>query len=326
MLHDLSGTPDKPGRVSPDEAVQLLAAGQVVALPTETVYGLAARALDPDCVRRIFNVKGRPADNPVIVHVRSIEDARELADVPPLAERLAAACWPGPLTMVLPARPIVPDVVTAGRDTVAVRAPNHTVFQSILERLGEPLAAPSANPSGIPSPTCAEHVLSDYHGAVPVVDGGACTIGVESTVVQPLHDCIVLLRPGSVSREDLAAVVDVPIVMPSSAQVGASPGTRYRHYAPRARVRVFTTEEQLRKAVVTAQDGLSIVVLSRCPIDGVDSVRSLNRASTYDELRRADQVGVDEILVHCDNVVRADEAWMDRLLRAASTTETLPEP
>jgi L-threonylcarbamoyladenylate synthase len=326
MLHDLSGTPDKAGRVSPDEAVQLLATGQVVALPTETVYGLAARALDPDSVRRIFDVKGRPADNPVIVHVRSIEDARELAEVPPLAERLAAAYWPGPLTMVLPARPIVPDVVTAGRDTVAVRAPNHPVFQSILERLGEPLAAPSANPSGTPSPTCAEHVLSDYHGAVPVVDGGACTIGVESTVVQPLHDCVVLLRPGSVSREDLAAVVDVPIVMPSAAQVGASPGTRYRHYAPRACVRVFERESDVRTACGRASGRNSCVVLSRLPIEGVRDVRFMSRATLYDELRRADHLGVDEILVHCDGDVRADEAWMDRLLRAASTTETLPEP
>lgn len=317
-----SDTPGVPGVVPPDEAIRLLATGNVVALPTETVYGLAARALDPQAVHRIFRVKGRPADNPVIVHVRSIEDARALAVVTPLAERLAAAFWPGPLTLVLQARDIVPDVVTAGRDTVAVRAPSHPVFQAILERLGEPLAAPSANPSGRPSPTCADHVLADYHGTVPVVDGGASDVGVESTVVQPMEDRVVLLRPGSISRKDIAMAVGVPVVDPSVGQLGASPGTRYRHYAPRARVRLFETESQLRDRLRDT----AVTVLSRLPIEGLPTTQIMNRATLYDQLRRADHLGVDEILVLCDSVVRADEAWMDRLVRAASSTETPPEP
>jgi len=225
-------------------AAELLAAGRLVAFPTETVYGLGALALEPDAVRGIFAAKERPAFNPLIVHVPSAREARELvAAWPEAAERLAAAFWPGPLTFVLPKRAHVPDAVTAGLDAVAVRAPAHPVAQRLLAAAGRPVAAPSANRYTSISPTRAAHVQKSLGGRIDaILDGGATPVGIESTVLDLTGPVPVLLRPGAVTREEIAAVVgavELPAARPGEGAARPSPGMVKRHYAPDARVTLF---------------------------------------------------------------------------------------
>jgi L-threonylcarbamoyladenylate synthase len=218
--------------------------GDLVALPTETVYGLAANALDARACRRIFRAKGRPAGDPLIVHVRDLAQAAEVAEINGAARKLAAAFWPGPLTMVLPKKAAVPDVVTSGLSSVAVRAPAHRLFQKMLRLAGVPLAAPSANPFGYISPTRAEHVQESLGGRIRhILDGGPCRFGVESTIVdlrRPEHPR--LLRLGVLSASQLAAVLGVRVTSP---RVGAppqgpvvAPGLMKRHYSPKAELRL----------------------------------------------------------------------------------------
>lgn len=221
------------------EAGRLLKAGELVVVPTETVYGLAASALDPAAVQRIFDAKGRPGDNPLIVHVASVEAAKKLArDWPPLADRFAKAFWPGPLTLVLPRAPNVPDLVTAGLDSVALRVPAHPVTQQVLRACGVPLAAPSANTSGRPSPTTAQHAEADLGDKVQLyVDAGPATVGLESTVVSLLGPKPVVLRVGAIPQEALNRIASDW----EKAGVGGpalSPGMKHRHYAPTAKVRL----------------------------------------------------------------------------------------
>ncbi|HEX2065932.1 MAG TPA: L-threonylcarbamoyladenylate synthase [Candidatus Thermoplasmatota archaeon] len=226
------------------DAARLLKEGQLVVFPTETVYGLGANALDPAAVQRIFAAKGRPADNPLIVHVASVEAAKKLTSAwPPLADRLARALWPGPLTLVLPRAPQVPDAVTGGLGSVALRVPVHPVAQGLLRACGVPLAAPSANTSGRPSPTTAQHAEADLGDKVALyLDGGPTELGIESTVVSLLGPDPVLLRTGAVPREALEKLVQ------SWGKVEAggpalAPGTKYRHYAPKARVRILAAPD-----------------------------------------------------------------------------------
>jgi len=224
-----------------DTAARLLREGGTVAIPTETVYGLAARALDEECVARIFRAKGRPADNPLILHVSSFDDARPLWDVDEQsrafvhARALARHFWPGPLTLVMPSSTIVPLSVRGGLAKVAVRAPRHDVAQALLARVGEPLAAPSANASGRVSPTTAADVLMTLDGRIDaVLDGGACTVGLESTVVDVDDTGVTILRPGVVTGDMLRDVVESVRTrdFASPAHLVASPGVRHRHYAP----------------------------------------------------------------------------------------------
>lgn len=221
------------------QAGKLLREGQLVVFPTETVYGLGAHALDPVAVQRIFDAKGRPADNPLIVHVAAIEAAKRLAAVwPPLADRLARAFWPGPLTLVLPRASNVPDAVTAGLDSVALRVPAHPIAQAVLRAAGVPVAAPSANTSGRPSPTTAQHAEADFGDRVPLIlDGGPATVGLESTVVSLLGDKPVLLRIGAIPREALQRIVTEWGVVDGK-EPARSPGMKHRHYAPEAKVRL----------------------------------------------------------------------------------------
>ena len=209
-------------------AAELLRAGELVAIPTETVYGLAADALNGRAVRKIFEAKGRPMDNPLIVHIADIKDwATLVTHIPEKARALAAAYWPGPLTMILPHAPCIPDEVSAGLATVAVRFPSHPVARDLIRLTGRPLAAPSANRSGIPSPTTAAHVLADMEGRIAaVVDGGPCAVGVESTVVDLSGETPRLLRPGGVTLEMLEAVagpVDVDEAVTSPCGKGPRP-------------------------------------------------------------------------------------------------------
>ena len=182
------------------QAAQLLRAGEIVGFPTETVYGLGANALSDPAVRKIFAAKERPADNPLIVHIAALADMEPLCHINDMARRLAAAFWPGPLTMILPKKDIVPAVVTAGLDSVAIRMPSHPVARALIEACGLPIAAPSGNRSGRPSPTLAAHMLEDMDGRIPLIlDGGACDVGVESTVVALTGDTATVLRPGGIT-------------------------------------------------------------------------------------------------------------------------------
>jgi L-threonylcarbamoyladenylate synthase len=220
------------------EAVQILKRGGLVAFPTETVYGLGADALDAHALARVFEAKARPTFDPLIVHVADVEGARSLTtDFPPLAERLASAFWPGPLTLVLPKRPHVPDLATSGLPTVALRCPAHPLALGLLQAFGGPIAAPSANLFGHISPTTAEHVARSLGKKVDLIlDGGPCRVGVESTVLSLAGPKPVLLRHGGVSLEDLERFCG-PILLPEEgAEVSASPGRSERHYAPDTRM------------------------------------------------------------------------------------------
>ncbi|POB09763.1 threonylcarbamoyl-AMP synthase [Sulfobacillus sp. hq2] len=220
-------------------AIEALKAGEVVAFPTETVYGLGANAQDPQACRKIFEAKGRPVDNPLIVHVLDENQLRELVPgpLPECAKRLVHAFWPGPLTLVLEADKRVSEVVRGGLPTVAVRAPNHPVARALIDGLKAPIAAPSANRSGRPSPTRATDVLRDLQGRVPyIIDGGDSMVGLESTIVDCAVDPPVLLRPGFIGRDRLEKVLGQPVLLAGPETTHRAPGMKYRHYAPQAPV------------------------------------------------------------------------------------------
>ena len=223
------------------EAAGILRSGGLVAFPTETVYGLGGNALDPEAAKKIYAAKGRPSDNPLILHIADMEALSGIAkEIPPMAEKLADAFWPGPMTMVFEKRPEVPDATTGGLPTAAVRMPAHPTALALIRAAGLPIAAPSANLSGRPSPTTAAHVWEDLHDRIPMIlDGGPCGIGLESTVVDVTGEVPVILRPGYVTREMIAEVcgacsVDPAVEHPTEGMRPKAPGMKYRHYAPKA--------------------------------------------------------------------------------------------
>ena len=223
-------------------AADLLRQGELVAFPTETVYGLGANALNEAAVRRVYEVKGRPTDNPMIVHVHSCQQARELMQVvPDFFSELTNEFWPGPLTLIVKHNAAVPDVVTAGLDTVALRIPDLRVTRDLLRLANIPLAAPSANISGRPSPTTAEQVFNDLNGRISaVLDGGPCPLGIESTVLDLTSAEPTILRPGTVTREDLEDVTQSRVYFAeTNSDRPLSPGMKYRHYAPRAELKII---------------------------------------------------------------------------------------
>ncbi len=306
-------------------AAAILRAGGLVAFPTETVYGLGAYALDPAAVRRIFEAKGRPPDNPLIVHVPDATAALSLVqDFPALARRLAERFWPGPLTLVLPRAASVPDVVTAGGPTVAVRAPAHPVALALLRACGLPLAAPSANPSSLLSPTTAEHVLHGLEGKIDLVlDAGPTPGGLESTVLDVTVTPPRLLRPGLISPAEVEVVIG-PIASVPSAQNTAparSPGLQERHYAPRTPLELCArgsarVDELLRQGKrigwVTWQQAPSKAVVERMSEDP-----TVSSANLYAALHRLDAAGLDCIVV---DLPPEGDAWLalrDRLRRAS---------
>lgn len=283
-------------------AARLLRAGELVAFPTETVYGLGADARQEAAVRRIFAAKGRPVDHPVIVH---LADADELVDwgVPSTAAlALAHAFWPGPLTLVLPRQPGVLDAVTGGRPTVGVRVPSHPVALALLRESGCAVAAPSANRFGRVSPTTAAHVRAELPG-VTVLDGGACTVGVESTIVDLSSGAPALLRPGGVPAEDIEALLG-----PLGHSHTPAPGTLPAHYAPGTRLEI-TDQPAARAAALRAQ-GLTVAVLE----GGAPAARARR---LYAELRRLDAQGVDVLLAPPAPPTGLGRAINDRLARAA---------
>ena len=237
-------------------AARLLADGELVAFPTETVYGLGAHALDAEAVRGIFAAKGRPADNPLIVHIHDRSQLDDICEVNDLAIRLMDAFWPGPLTIILPRKAAVPDVVTAKLDTVAVRMPSHPVAMAMLKACNLPIAAPSANRSGKPSPTSAQHVFDDMDGRIPLIlDGGESDVGLESTVISLVGEKPCILRPGGVTKAMLEGVIG-PVDLAGSilrplekGEKALSPGMMYKHYSPDGQVTLIEGEES---AVVEA--------------------------------------------------------------------------
>jgi L-threonylcarbamoyladenylate synthase len=230
-------------------AAEIIKSGGLVAIPTETVYGLGANALDEEAVRKIFEVKGRPADNPLIIHVSSAAELNKwCADIPSAAFLLARRFWPGPLTLLLDKKPVIPSIVTAGLKTVAIRCPDHRLTLELIRRSGVPIAAPSANPSGKPSPTTAHHVMGDIGGKIEaVLDGGPCRVGLESTIVDMTVSPPRILRPGGVTKEMLAEVlgnVEVDGGLLRADEAPKAPGMKYRHYAPQADVIIVKSDDK----------------------------------------------------------------------------------
>lgn len=318
--------------LAPDAAGLALAAaalrrGELVVFPTETVYGVGAHALDAAAVARVFAAKGRPADNPLIVHVAHADAARALcARWPPEAEALARAFWPGPLTLVLPRGPGVPDAVTAGLDSVAVRVPDHPVARALLREAGVPVAAPSANRSGRPSPTRVEDARDDLGDAVAVyLDGGPTRVGVESTVVSLLGARPALLRPGGLAREAIERVVGPVDAGAKDEGPARAPGMRHRHYAPvRARV-VLAADPETAARELRAQ-GRRVATLASAeraspgPDTRVPGPRSDPEAwarALFAALRDLDREGYDVIVVEELPEEGVGAAVMDRLRRAA---------
>jgi L-threonylcarbamoyladenylate synthase len=325
--------PAAPDPAAIAAAAALIQAGQLVAFPTETVYGLGADGLSPAALGRIYTVKGRPADNPLILHLVSHDQLSLVAsDVPEIAHVLIQAFWPGPLTLVLPKAARVPDLATGGLATVALRMPAHPVAQALIRASEMPLAAPSANRSGRPSPTAARHVLDDLNGSIPLIlDGGRTTIGVESTVLDVTCAPPILLRPGGIPQEAIEVVIGPLQERADPSLHRRSPGTRYRHYSPTARVLVLEegSTEALQREVAAAlcrhhRVGCLLhrlelaevppgVVLERSGGGIVDYARTLFAA-----LRNLDALGVDVIIVEGVAEKGLGVAVMDRLRRAAS--------
>lgn len=312
--------------------------GQVVGMPTETVYGLAANALNPEAVVKIFKAKNRPADNPLIVHISQLDQLLELTDeVPFTAIQLANAFWPGPLTMVFSRSSAVPDEVTAGGDTVAVRMPSHPLAKGLIEACGFPLAAPSANRSGSPSPTTAAHVMADMEGIIPaVLDGGQCSVGVESTVLSLAGGNPRLLRPGGVTLEEIENIIGSVEVDPSvlsDVQVTkvSSPGMKYKHYAPKARVTLlhgscdsfcYFVNEHKKDGVAALcfeedREGLTVPALV---LGSVNAPKDW-MFYLFQQLRKADEEGYTRVYAHCPPKTGEGLAVYNRLIRAAAFDE-----
>jgi L-threonylcarbamoyladenylate synthase len=339
--------PIDPVEPEPDKiayAAALLRAGKPVAFPTETVYGLGANALDPAAVERVFAAKNRPAHDPMIVHIAGWEQLLEVAtDIPPQAERLARAFWPGPLTLILRKTDAIPSNVTAGLDTVAVRMPVHPIAHALIAACGFPIAAPSANLFARPSPTTAAHVLEDLGERIElVIDGGPTPIGVESSVVDTSRQPPQLLRPGGISLEALEAVVPGLETTPqpaiaNEAQAQRSPGQLSKHYAPRARLMLFNgaeaaalehmrqqalallAEGQRVGALITSEDLATLCDLPAIHVQVIGSKHDLAGVarSLFAALRKLDALKVDVILAHSVGSDGLGLAIQDRLRRAA---------
>jgi L-threonylcarbamoyladenylate synthase len=322
---------DTPQRLAAaaDQAIALLKEGQPVAMPTETVYGLAANALRPNAVARVFEMKERPSFDPLICHLPDLDWLNLLTQVPDssqeLVQRLVEAFWPGPLTLVLPRRDTVPDIVTAGLPTVAVRMTVHPVFREVLERFGKPLAAPSANRFGRISPTAAEHVVKELNGKVPLVlDGGATLHGIESTIVAVEGDSLRLLRNGPVSREELSRFASVSDVVRSDAP--EAPGQLKSHYAPVTPLELIEPWQATQIAVPAGQRaGLltwdAPAVTDQFAIQEVLSHRGDLReaaATLFAKLRKLDEAGLDMIYAVTVPESGMGVAIMDRLRKAAA--------
>ena len=320
-------------------AAEILKTGGLVVFPTETVYGLGGNGLDANAAQRIYAAKGRPSDNPLIIHVATPEEANLYAVVNDTYWRLAKAFMPGPLTVILPKRENVPSSVTGGLDTVAVRCPAHPVAGKLISLAGIPIAAPSANLSGKPSPTSAGHVAEDMNGRVDmIIDGGESEIGLESTIVKIDGDHLTLLRPGGITYDALCMVLPNVTVAPAvTHQLAAnerplSPGMKYRHYAPNAplilldgegdRVLHFLQEEQTRSgcAILCYEEEIEALLPQRLlPVGKRDDLPTQAKR-LFSALREADATGADVIYAHLPPLDGLGLALYNRMIRAAAHT------
>ncbi len=316
--------PRNPGQEAIEKAASVIKSGGLVVFPTETVYGLGGNALSHGAVKRIFEAKGRPADNPMILHVHEPGSASLLGRVDERSRRLMDLFWPGPLTLVIHADMKVPVEARGGLDTVAVRMPAHPVALALIRVSGVPIAAPSANRSGRPSPTTASSALEDLDGRVEVVlDGGPTMVGVESTVLDVTGDVPVLLRPGGVSLESLMEAVGDVLPSPSSEKAGRSPGTRYRHYAPSIPVILLEPDGQGIDDPALSRPGIRVawVGISAPPFPVYEQVRFGSvtgyAGGLFSALRELERSGADIILAEMPPEAGVGLAVRDRLRRAA---------
>lgn len=317
------------------EAVKVLSSGNVCAVPTETVYGLAASAFSEQAVARIFRVKGRPQNNPLIVHICGLRMVYPLLEgIPKQLDALAEAFWPGPLTIIMKKNGLIPSVVSGGLDTVALRWPSHPDMQALIRACNFPIAAPSANLSGSPSPTTAQHCINDLNGKIPLIlDGGACDVGVESTIVSITGDEPLLLRPGRITLSQLESVLGHVRVAegvthrPDEGSAPPCPGMSYRHYAPKAPLRLLIGSAEAFAAYVKTQPAEGACALcfdpegTRCglPYESLGAEENPQSAqhALFDALRRMDERGVGMIYARCP---AEDGEWLalfNRLQRAA---------
>ena len=311
------------------KAADIIKKGGLVGMPTETVYGLAANALDANAVRSIFEAKGRPQDNPLIVHISDIKMLPTLVrDIPQTAKDLAERFWGGPLTMIFPKADIIPSVTSGGLDTVAVRMPQSEAARALIEAAGVPIAAPSANLSGSPSPTTAQHVYDDMNGRIPmIIDGGECSCGVESTVICFRNGGIHVLRPGGVTAEMLSQFADVTIdkavcAKPAEDEKVLSPGMKYKHYSPKANV--IIVDEHGKRFVdycVERSVGNTLALGAGVDESGIfvdyGKTPELQAQRLFSLLRKADDSGVDTVFVEMPSKEGVGLAVYNRLLRAA---------
>lgn len=318
------------------QAAKIIRSGGLLGIPTETVYGLGANALDADAVRGIYEAKGRPSDNPLIIHIPDASWlSRYCENVPESAYRLADEFWPGPLTMILPRKPIVPDRTTGGLSTVGVRCPNHPVTLAIIRAADVPVAAPSGNTSGRPSPTCADDMREDMDGKIAgIFDGGPSQVGVESTIIDLTCTPPRLLRPGGLPLEELQRVlgevaIDKAVLGKlAEGEKPKAPGMKYRHYAPKAPVTVITgdAEKSARYLAENLPDGAGVICFSEyVPLFAGHIVHDLGPAAdkaeqarrVFDALREFDRETVSEIFAQCPDPAGLGLAVSNRLKKAA---------
>jgi L-threonylcarbamoyladenylate synthase len=334
MTQIIQLTPDLPQQEAIDLAASIIRAGGLVAFPTETVYGLGADAMNESAVQKLFEAKRRPADNPLIVHVCS-RDMLDLVarDIDERAHQLIQRFWPGPLTLVLKRKPEVAPSVSAGLPSVAVRMPANKIALELIRSARTAIAAPSANASGRPSPTTAAHVLEDLDGRIDLIlDGGATNIGIESTVLDVTTNPPMILRPGAITIEMLTQVIGSVEQATSGEELRRSPGTRHRHYSPRARVVLIEHEslesiKQICESYLT-KGGTGFIGHTPIAIDDPNFkaiILDVNAAayarSIYSALRELDQAGTTTIIVEGINDEGVGVGVMDRLRRAASEDE-----
>lgn len=286
--------------------------GKLVVFPTETVYGLGANGLDPDADKKIFKAKGRPSDNPLILHIAYMSQINELVkEIPDVARELSDNFWPGPLTMIFNKSDLVPDAVTAGLDTVAIRMPSHPVAREILKYTKLPIAAPSANLSGKPSPTTYKRVMEDLDGLVDIiVDGGKPSYGIESTVLDLTSDPAMILRPGGVTKEDLKKIIpniaiDNTIIDSNDKTIPKSPGQKYKHYAPKADCYTFAGDpfnvvNEINKRIETNKDKKIAVLATDQTVDEYEGAYMVINLGSRENLREIAQ-NLFEALRSCDD-------------------------
>jgi len=308
---------------------QTIREGGLVAIPTETVYGLAANALNEMAVANIFSIKGRQSDNPLIVHISSTSNVPELVDsIPTIFEPLAKKFWPGPLTMVMRKSNKIPDNVSAGLDTVALRIPNHPAALKLIHTSGCPIAAPSANLSGSPSPTKAIHVKNDIDGKIPyILDGGNCSVGLESTVLDISCDIPTILRPGGITFDEIKSVIgNVIVAFDTDNDKPRSPGMKYRHYAPKAPLTAISGPAELTAQYIknNLDNDMAALMFDDYGLDHPNIITfgdshdfTAQAANLFDALRRADKIGVVKILAQLPSEKDLGLAVANRIRKAS---------